>query len=317
MIFSVVIPLYNKESYILRAIQSVLTQTYTDFELIVVDDGSTDGGPELVNHVQDPRVRLVQQSNGGVSMARNRGVRETLNDWVAFLDADDEYEPIFLSRVVEFVMSHNRNNLSMIGTNYYINSKEYIALDTTIEDGIHDYFYLFGDQRSPNHSSTTVVNKKKFLKVNGFPEGVRTFEDWIAWCKLAFVGDFGFISTPLGIYHHVEGSAARTTRSPINFFNDAMLLPLTIYEYSQKFPSHPTQAKNALLCASEFSVNIAGMLAHDGAKKLALKMLKFVDHSALVSNRKGRLFFLLLHLLVPQFIKSIYWNLSACFNPSK
>lgn len=97
---SVVIPLYNKARHIRRAMESVLRQTHLDFELIVVDDGSTDASVDRVREFEDPRVRLLSQENAGVGAARNRGVSATSGKLVAFLDADDEWMPDFLETVL-------------------------------------------------------------------------------------------------------------------------------------------------------------------------------------------------------------------------
>src|SRR5512143_913149 len=91
----VVIPLYNKGTLVRRALNSVLGQTFQNFEVVVVDDGSTDEGPDVVRECSDSRVRLIQQANAGPGAARNRGARETQAPLLAFLDADDEWMPRF------------------------------------------------------------------------------------------------------------------------------------------------------------------------------------------------------------------------------
>ena len=106
MKFSVIIPLYNKAPYIASTIESVLAQTFTDFEVIVVDDGSTDGSAELVAAITDSRLRLIRRSNAGVSVARNCAITMALGEWIAFLDGDDWHHPCHLATLLVAQKKH-------------------------------------------------------------------------------------------------------------------------------------------------------------------------------------------------------------------
>lgn len=113
---SVVIPLYNKAPYIGRCLRSVFAQTCRDFEIIVVDDGSTDGGERILDTIDKPGLRVFRQANGGPGAARNRGLHEARGDYVAFLDADDEWLPEYLASSVRAL--DDAPNAATVSTSY-------------------------------------------------------------------------------------------------------------------------------------------------------------------------------------------------------
>src|SRR5690606_29093225 len=102
--FSVVIPLYNKASNISKTILTVLNQNFSKFEIIIVNDGSTDNSLDIVKTFSDERIVVIDQKNGGVSKARNTGIEHAKNDWIAFLDADDLWKPNHLETIYEMII---------------------------------------------------------------------------------------------------------------------------------------------------------------------------------------------------------------------
>lgn len=305
MLISIVIPLYNKEDYILRAIKSVLNQTHQKIELIVVDDGSTDNSLAKLASISDQRLKIIKQKNAGVSSARNTGVKASSANWVSFLDADDEYKPTFLEEIINFINTYKDQNISFVGTNYYFEKNPEITINNDLSKGIYDYLKLFKNQKSPNSSSTTCVNKNKFLQIGGFPEGIKQFEDWITWCKLALVGNFGYINKQLGIYHYVKDSVAQSSREPQAFYNDAILLPITISNLSHKYILDKKRKKVICMCISEFALNISNQLIRNGNKKLGLKMLRYICNYKVFITMKKRTFKIIIHLITPLFFKRI------------
>jgi len=215
-IFSVVVPLYNKEPYIARALRSVLLQTVGDFEAIVVDDGSTDDGAAVVESFDDPRVRLVRQTNKGVSAARNRGILESLGGLIAFLDADDEWMPAFLETVLSLQQKYPL--AGAYATDYYTQEKKQrlpmkqkILPPEPWEGPIPRYFFtaIHGD---PVSSSSVCIPRKTFEKVGLFQEGVWWGEDLDMWGRIALTSPIVFTWYYGAIYHYEAMNRANERR---------------------------------------------------------------------------------------------------------
>lgn len=205
MKFSVVIPLYNKAPHIKRAVESVLNQTCGDFELIIVDDGSTDGGGQIVEGIHDPRIHLITQKNKGVSAARNTGIKTASTEFVAFLDADDEWKTGFLQEI-----NHLLENFPTCGA--YATSYENInpggrmtypkirGLQAGRSGIIERPFWVF-QSGIPFNSSSVVISKIGLEKLGGFKEGLNRGEDSLLWNQIAINYPIAFSTARLAIYH--------------------------------------------------------------------------------------------------------------------
>lgn len=207
MKFSVVIPLYNKRLFVSRCLQSVLGQTHTDFDLVVVNDGSTDGGERELVNFEDERLRLIDQSNQGVSVARNTGVEAARHDIVFFLDADDTWEPGFLERMTRLVNLHPRAGVYACGTRKLfadgraqectLAASAFVG-DTAI---LRNYFQTFVDLgQSPFSNSSFGVRRETFHRAGGYTPGVTLTEDSDLWVRLALIGEMAFDPSPLANY---------------------------------------------------------------------------------------------------------------------
>ena len=128
--FSVIMPLYNKERYVKKAIESVIAQTYRDFELIIIDDGSTDNSLEVVRglKIEDRRLKILTQSNSGVAVARNNGVAASEGEYMCFLDADDWWEANFLEEMDRLITEYPEAGLCATNYIYYKPGKTHVAL---------------------------------------------------------------------------------------------------------------------------------------------------------------------------------------------
>lgn len=182
--FSVVIPLYNKEKSIANTIQSVLEQTFQDFEIVVVNDGSTDRSAEIVEGINDSRIRLIHQENQGVSAARNKGIEAAEYDWIAFLDGDDLWEKEHLEEVSEMIKLFPNEKVFTTSFKYSDGRKMFKHPRESKIFKIENYFKE-ALKESLMWTSVVTVHKSCFDKVGGFNPKLSRGEDLDVWARLA------------------------------------------------------------------------------------------------------------------------------------
>lgn len=203
---SVVIPMFNAAATIRRALDSVLAQTERDFEVLVVDDASSDGGPALVEACSDPRVRLIRQPHGFVSAARNRGVREARADLVCFLDADDEYRPKFLESILRLRDRWPEAGayacaFSLVDPRGLERTIAFRALPPFPWEGLVPDYFESAIGMQPICSSAVAVPKTVFAELGGFREERLPGEDIELWFRIALVHPIAFSSVHGAVYH--------------------------------------------------------------------------------------------------------------------
>ena len=236
MKFSVIIPLYNKAPYVCKALESVLAQTYADYELIIVDDGSTDGSAEIAEAIlQDPASRLIassphrliRQANSGVSAARNNGVAQASGDYIAFLDADDWWEPTYLEHMAQLIEDYPKAGLYASNYIYYKPGKTRVAVNN-IKTGYFNYpkaYYEGGAM--PVTSISVVIPRAVYKEMGGFPLGIKLGEDFLLWAKTAIHYPVAFLNEPLAWYNNDVPVALRATRN-LHHPNNHMLFRMEV-----------------------------------------------------------------------------------------
>ena len=200
MRFSVIIPLFNKYPHIKDSIESVLTQSFNDFEIIVVDDGSTDGGGAIVESINDQRICLVCQGNRGVSAARNKGIEMAKANYIAFLDADDIWLPNHLEILDRLITMYPGCGLYTTTFKRMDKSGEFINENNIKKPvGWHDKFNFDGyldlvTKRYVFCTDTICIWKPIFLEIGKFEVGLTRGEDLDMWLRVALHSPVAFIN---------------------------------------------------------------------------------------------------------------------------
>jgi glycosyltransferase involved in cell wall biosynthesis len=304
--FSAVITLYNKAPYIERAIRSVLAQTDRDFELLVIDDGSTDDGRARAESIRDDRVRVVVQPNAGEGAARNRGIREARAPYVCFLDGDDEWTRSFLASIRKLVEDHP--SAGLLATSYEIaedgtaSLPAQIALPEGFRSGLlPNYFEACASGAPLVTSSSVCVPRRIFDSVGLFAEGVVRGCDLDFWGRVAFSYPLAFTRDVGAIYHRdAEGRACDTFRfqKPWIFFETAseLLARNPGFEFRRDLEDYlaARAREDALECISLGDGRTARVILQrmtrlsDRWRRLALELLSLAPPQVLGALRATR-----------------------------
>ena len=212
---SIIIPVYNVQDYLARCVDSVLTQTYTDLEIILVDDGSIDISGDICDEyaLHDARVRVIHKENGGLSDARNAGLDVVRGNYVAFIDADDYVHPSFLELLLKTI---NETGAQIAVSTWQelkdgdkprkVKTKRPRCTILTQEEAISSVFY----QKKLNHSACSRIFETHLFNNLRFPEGMLYEDLAIIYPLLCKVEKVALINTPMYYYMHRQGSIITT-----------------------------------------------------------------------------------------------------------
>lgn len=204
--FSVIIPLYNKAPYVVKALRSVMSQTFREFEVIIIDDGSTDQSYEVAQNfiLQTTNFKLHTQPNQGVSVARNNGVKIAQYPYICFLDADDWWAPTFLDEMKAIIEEFP--DAGIYGTSYYKvkrgeNIPANIGVNDDFKSGYINYFQIYAKTMwMPLTSISVAIPKNVFDNENGFKPTLKLGEDFDLWVRIAMKYPVVLLNKPLAYY---------------------------------------------------------------------------------------------------------------------
>lgn len=220
--FGIVVPLYNKAPYVRKALESIVSQTYSDWELVVVDDGSKDESysvaKQYLDEIGKSNCRIIQQQNAGVSTARNDGVAMLDCKYVCFLDADDWWAPTFLEEMDKFIAECPESGL-YVSDYYYVKNSEN-RLGYKAETGLINYcqIYLHSDSM-PIITGAECVPINVYNEFGGFKPILKLGEDFDLWLRISFKYKVAFLNKPLTYYNQDAETANRAIKklhNPIN-----------------------------------------------------------------------------------------------------
>ncbi len=295
--FTVVIPLYNKKDHIKKAVKSVLDQELDQYEIIIVDDGSTDGSQDIVDRMRFPSMRIIHQENMGVSEARNTGIRNAANEYICFLDADDRWLPNHLSEIKKLIDAHPTAGLySTIPKIVLKDGTSIINRDDDLPELVHDYIGYICGHKLFIHTNSICVNKKVFEKVGYFTRGERISEDISMWHRIALCYDIAIRQIVTNEYHRENSQASATA-----WYNEDWRFPEIARRLVEENPIERGKIESLEKYLARYSTGVCIQQCRNGDKKAAIKTFRDIDRSKV---QPGRMVKMILCLLCPNILIS-------------
>lgn len=198
-LISVVIPVFNGQNTIKETVESVLCQTFQDYELIIINDGSTDSTVEVILSISDPRIKLFNYPNAGLSASRNRGVTHAKGEYISFIDADDLWTPDKLEKQLNKLQENPQAVLAYSWTDYINESSKFLYSGSHITANGNVYEKLLLTNFLEN-GSNPLIRRQVLTEVGGFDESLSAAEDWDMWLKLAIRYEFAAVPSTQILY---------------------------------------------------------------------------------------------------------------------
>ena len=276
--FSVIIPVYNKEKYLSKTIESVLQQSFIDFEIIIINDGATDSSEKIIEGFKDPRIQSIKQENQGVSAARNAGINAANANYIALLDADDIWKENYLEQINTLIEGYPKQHVFATVCTIESRGKMYkptysVANLSPDKSYVLPYFassYI----NTILTSSSTVVHKDVFEKIGHYNPTLRSGEDTDLWIRVGLDYKVVFLNTPLATYRFEASSLSNSPKQVKS------TLDLDCYE--KHIASHKGLKK--FLDLNRYSLALHAKIA--GNKRDYVKYKKGIDFKNI--NKKQR-----------------------------
>lgn len=201
---SIVIPLFNKQDSILKTLKSVLNQDFEEYEIIIINDGSTDKSADLLQVIKDRRIKIIHKDNGGVCSARNRGIKEASSEYIALLDADDIWEPEYLAEQLKLISDFPDAAMWGLGFDHLSNDR-LEGLDHVLPAGFRGYVKnYFSIKRKSDIfcSSSVVIRKGIFNTIGYFDTRIKYSEDIDMWYRIILNYPVVFYNKTMVYYNH-------------------------------------------------------------------------------------------------------------------